>query len=253
MNYQPRLADNFDCEPYVEELREELYLAVTSQVEQDKDYVLQSDCIIGKLRTFNLGDAYLEKYVYSEDKSMSILKRNKAISDVLGTIEQKIELAQELCVPEKMFGDWFDDLYGEDPSTNATATEDIEDLQEEHCQRKHLVDTKFIDTKVYTITLNPENVDVANLNCEKLWTKATQEYSISLKDTFEVGLNQPSKKEVRCIMNTINGGKYAETLVKLWIFSEIRITEDQRAAERAAFITFATNLYANVLSCQKSE
>lgn len=255
INYEPEVAENFDCDLYVEGLREEFYVQVKPLFEKDNDFSNKSDCIIEKLRIFNLGDAYLEKYVYINDKSMSSLKQQKALSDVAAMVEQKIELAEELCLPEKMFGDWFDESYGEDPSENVTESEedDVADLQEEYCQRKHLVDTQFIDTKKYDVTLNPKNVKVANLNCDQIWTETTQEYMIGLKDEFVSGLDSSSSKEIRCFMDTIKRGKYAETLMKLWVLGEIRITENQKIAERAGFISFLTNLYGDILKCQKSE
>lgn len=229
--------------------------------EEDDDYKLQTDCIMNKLRVFKTADAFIEQVVYKDDKTMSKLKRQKASSGVIATIEQKFELAEELCAPQIMFGKWFDELYGEDPikeSTNSTdsfnskeSEDDIEDLQEDYCQRKYLVDKHFIDVNIYNVTVNPSNIDVTKFKCDKFWFEPAEEYIIALKDEFVTALDSPSSTSIRCFSNTIRNGFYAETLLKVWMLSEIQITKKQLELERNSFISFMTNLYADVIKCQK--
>lgn len=255
IKYKPQPDEYFDCENIVEALREEFYDQVKSAVESDEDFEQKTDCIIEKLRTFNLGDVYLEKYIYVNDEAMSILKRNRAVSDAIVKIEQKLELAEEICAPKKMFGDWFDESHDETLIANEieSGEKDEFQLQEDYCQIQRLIESKTIDTKVYNVTLNPKNIETVSLKCDKIWAESTQEHVLGLKEEFAVGLNQPSNKEVRCFMDTINRGNYSEVLMKVYWFNEIRLTKAQRIAERSSFIDFLTNLYANILKCQKSK
>lgn len=254
-NYVPGPVESDDCEEKLDEFRESVYELLEVKLNEDEDFKNHTDCIIKKSKEFNIADAHIEKSVYTNDVTMSRLKREEALNHAIASSFQKLELAEELCAPELMFGNWFDELYGEDPSTESTNSNETEDdigsLQEDYCHRKRLVDSKFIDVTIFNITVNPSNIDVTDLDCDKLWFETTEETGISLKDQFEGGLDDPSKKEIRCFSNTIRKGNYAETLLKVWMISEVRTTEKQQAIEREAFINFMTNLYADILKCQQ--
>lgn len=253
LSYEPVVDDSDNCESRVNSLREEFLTQVELDIKEDADFGNYSDCIIEKLRSFNSGDAYLEKFVYLTDKSMSTLKRNLALNGVFGKIEQKMIHAQEFCAPDKIFGEWFDNTYGEDPAPDAaeeSADDVIEDLQEDYCQRKHLVDIKFIDTNVYNVTINPKHIDTTNVDCKSVYLESIFNFNNGLENQFGAGLKTESKKISRCFKNKIKAGNYAESMLKNWIFSEIRLTAEQKKVERAGFITLLKNLYQELYKCQ---
>lgn len=170
------------------------------------------------------------------------------------TIEQKFELAEEICAPDQMFGDWFDETVGEDWTVSANSSEteaeqDIETLKEEYCQRMYVIERKAIDLKVYKVDVNPKNVNVTNFDCNKFLMELSEEFIISLKDEFVSALKKPTVKSTRCMANIIRNGRYFDYLIKLWMLSELKITNVQRMTERALFINFLTNLYTNILEC----
>lgn len=151
-------------------------------------------------------------------------------------------------------GDWFDETVDADSSSNSsneTETDhDLEELREEYCQRVYVIEKKAIDSKVYKIDVNPKSVDVSNIDCSKFLFELSEEFIVSLKDEFVGALKDPTVKSTRCMANAIRSGKYFDNLLKLWMLSELKITDEQRLAERNHFIHFLTNLYANIMKCK---
>lgn len=255
LNYTPDTVDDHICAGLLSSFRKDIYTSIGQLLEADQRFALHSDCIIEKLKSFAVDNPYLAKFVYTEDKTMSKLRRQRALSDLVTTIEQKYELAEEICVPDQMFGDWFDETVGEDSesvSNNSSGTEaeqDIETLKEEYCQRIYVIEKKAIDMKVYKVDVNPKNVDVTNFDCNKFLMELSEEFVINLKDEFVSAMKKPTVKSTRCMANIIRNGRYFEYLLKLWVLSELKITNVQRMTERSLFITFLTNLYTNILEC----
>lgn len=255
MNYTPDTVDDHICAGLLSTGRKDIYILIDHLLKADQRYTLHSDCIIEKLKSFAVDNPYLAKFVYSEDKTMSKLRRQRVLSDVVATIEQKFELAEEICAPDEMFGDWFDETVGENSESvsnnlNETdAEQDIETLKEEYCQRMYVIAKKAIDVKAYKIDVNPKNVDVTNFDCSQFLIELSEEFIISLKDEFVSALKKPTVKSTRCMATVIRNGRYFDYLLKLWMLSELKITNVQRMTERNLFISFLTNLYNNILEC----
>lgn len=104
MSYVAGIVEEEMCSALLVAFSEEVYDSLLPLIQADQRFTAHSDCIIEKLRSFAVDDSYLAKHVYSEDKTMSKLRRMRILSDLSATIEQKFELAEELCAPVQMFG-----------------------------------------------------------------------------------------------------------------------------------------------------
>jgi len=266
--YHPSVESDEVCEELLEAFQEGILEGAKIMIEEDDELKEHADCIMEKVKAFNILLPYMQSATYQKDTTLSKFKRQKLFHEANGVLNQKFELAQEICDPEKSFGDWFEENYSEEEVSVTSTTEntseseatteisknevDIGQLELDYCESKNLVEQGIIDTKVYAIEINPKNVDVSDGKCHKLWFQATEELNISLKDEFETGLNRPSPKEVRCMADTIREEKYAQHLMKVTKLSEHKITPEQKASEKAAFVVYMTNLYNKVLKCQES-
>ena len=252
ITYHSELEENFNCDSIVEEKRNSFYDLVKKDYDDDKEFALHSECILEKLNSFYLGDAYLQKYVYISDESMTTVRREEALSKVIKTIATKKTLAEQFCTPEITFGEAFDKLYAD---TNLTESEGEEEslaqLQDNYCLVTHLYDTKTFDDQKYYMVANPEKIDVTDLDCKQNWHDQIVEYQYELKNVFADGFKSVTYMESRCYLKTIKDSKFSERLALLWAFSDIRISEDNRIAERASYINFMTNLFADIEKCVK--
>lgn len=217
-------------------------------LEEDAEFTKTVECIIGKTQRLNTGLTFLRKFVYENDHTLPVLKRQTLIREAWSEIEEKVEVGQEYCAPDKMFGEWFDNWVYDDETGNS-AEEDIGDLREDYCHRKFLVEQKFIDDNVYkNISINPNNIET-NFSCDKYWNDALIEYRNTLRDSFSSAFDNPSRKITRCIGDTIESKHYPELVLKLWLLDQIRLTEQQRHTERANTIDFMKKLYAKIFKC----
>lgn len=265
MKSTPEVDEDVDCDGFVTESREkaEEWLKM---FDEDEEFLPHKDCIKEKLKHFNIADRLLIKYMNSKDKKMSKIRREEALSGVIGVIATKVQLAQYLCAPEIMFGEVFDEVFegNTESSTNETEvdvqenenTEEYFDWDQEivdYCQRKHLVDSKFIDVNAHNIVVNPKNITVEGLNCDKIWDEAVFEFSNGLKSIFEVGLKSPTSKIIFCISKKIRAAKYTEHVLRNWVLSESMISNEDRLAARAAYINFMTDLNSDLMTCEVTE
>lgn len=253
MNYSPAPVEEDICTEVLAAFSDEVLANLKPLIEADPRFTKHSNCIIEKLTTFSIDIPYLMKFIYSEDRTMSKLRRMKALNEVSSKIDQKLELAEEICAPEQMFGDWFDETVDEEPSTasdNSTdADVDLEELREEYCQRVYVVEKKAIDLKKYKIDTNPKGVNVQNMDCKKFLLEISEEFIVSIKDQFAEGVKYATVKSTRCMANTVRNGKYFDNLLKIWMLSELKISDQEKAVERNHFINFLKNLYAEIMKC----
>lgn len=244
-----------DCSSLKAFVTENIETPLMTLFNEDKDFAPYSKCIMKILKDFNVSDTYIAKFVYEQDKTMSKLRRQRLVSDTLSIIEYKLELAEEICAPEKMFGDWFESSY-ENYAEALNSTEDdddLGDLQEDYCQRKYLVEKNFIDLSVYNVTVNPKNINTSDVNCKKLWFEAAEDYIHELKSWIVTAFDEMSNKEIRCIADTIRNGKYAQYELKIWLFSHLNLTESQKTDEKEKFINYMKKLFENILECRDDE
>lgn len=259
LNYTPGPTNVSFCDQAISEFREKTFVSLRDLVEEDKSFTIHSDCIVNMLKDFKIDENYIEKFVYDEDKSMSRLRRQKALSEVLSYIEDRIELAEELCAPDIMFGEWFDEYVDveidhsleSDETSNSTESheDDDEELHKDYCQKIHLIDAGFINTKFFNVKVNPKNIDISHLDCDKIWLETSEEFIIDLKDEFASRLDSSSRKAKECMIHTIKQGNYAEMMVKVFILSEAKLTDEQRIDERNKYISFMSALFADIMRC----
>lgn len=255
------LPKNEMCGAIVKGFRDETSKYLKDLVDEDKHFKTFADCMVKKLVSFNVSDLYLEKFVYETDRTMSRLRRQKAVSDTNAAIEENIEFTQELCAPEIVFGERFDEYFSDseddespEPATavqSPVSEEEIEILQEDYCHRKHLVDKGLIDTRIYKIVVNPSNINVKNIDCEKNWIQTNEDFSIGLAAGFIYRLGMITKESKECIIHTARNGNYAETMLRIWMLSEIKITQNQKIDERANYIKRMKNIYADIMKCHE--
>jgi hypothetical protein len=251
MNSTPESRD-FDCKTRIAEFLEYHNGFVMANLEQDESFKPHIGCLMEHLKSFDIEDFYLLRQFYVSSRSMSIIRQEKAVGETNSIIVKKIEIAQELCVPELMFGYQFDKLYEDYNRTEDEGEdEDLAQLQENYCQVEHLLAWDKFDKEKFWFNSNPENITVTDLDCNAIWHSLTDEDNYALKHKFEVAFGSSSPKELRCIINTIQKSDYSERLAAVWTFRDIRLSDQRFNIERKAFIIFMKKLYASVMKCRK--
>lgn len=241
------VASETECESYLAEYRNGFYTEINKDLKSDEDLEENAECLIVQLKKLFLAETSMKKLIYENSKKMSRKKRKKALRAIDYSIEKKMETAVMLCTTEEVFGELFEVLYS---NANETESNESEDKQEEdYCHRKYIVDRNFINTTVYNVTLNPGNIDTSDLKCEQIVEQSINETEDELKDEFVNGLERPSKQKRKCITKTIRTHQYFEHSVKVIIFGEIGLSEDNKLKERLNFVKQMKSLYESIINC----
>lgn len=247
------------CELKLNEYREMFYTELTTELKADEEFITTADCIVEQAKSLHLAEVAMKRHVYENTRRMSRRKRKKSMRAIDYAIEKKMEVAVKLCTTDEVFGELFDSLYASDNSTdsskenkvdsNTSEEEETSEKGEDYCTRKYMIDNGFINTTVYDVKLNPENIAVTDLKCEEM-VKASKLQSLNeIKEEFEDEHRRPSKKTTRCIMKAMTSSNYFENSIKVAMLGEIKISEELKAVEREKFIVAMKEMYENILKC----
>lgn len=241
------VSNETECETYLEDYRKGFYEEMVKELKMDDDLAENSDCLVENLKKLYLAETSMKKIIYENSRKMSRRKRKKALRAINYSIEKKMENAVMLCTTEEVFGELFDILY---LNANETGSDESDDKQgEDYCHRKYIVDKNFINTSVYNVTLNPENIDTTELDCAEIVQNSIDEAEDELKDEFVNGMEKTSKRKGKCISKPIRTHQFFERSVRIIILGEIGLVVDQKIEERSIFIKEMKNLYAAIMNC----
>jgi hypothetical protein len=247
MNISRISTNNTLCKNLIFAKRERLYDLHLKNLKGDKIYGPKSSCIIDNLRNFHFGDASLVEFIYLVDKSMPKIRKEKALNEAGAALFSKTELALKLCAPEVIFEY---ELQKVKPKGSEV---DMDQKNINYCLKKHLIETKFIDTDMYNFTVKPRNLTIDELDCGGYWNETVLDYSSRLLTLYRTGLHSPTVSESFCFAKTIRHSQYSDWMVKNWALSRLKISEEQKAAERGDYIRFMEKLHADLMVCEKAK
>lgn len=234
------------CETEINNYRDVFYTELQTEIKNDEDLAPTADCLVDELKKYHFAEVSMKKYVYQNMNRLSRRKRKKALKAIDYALEKKMETALKLCLSDEMFGDLFDELYA---SANETDSLESSDFEEDYCVRKYMVDNDFINTTLYNVNLNPENIETANLKCDDFVKSAMEEIEDALKEEFESELDRPSRRATKCMKKTIRSFDFFVVSFRVVAFGEVGLTDEAKAAERSKFIELMKNLYEQITKC----
>lgn len=98
-----------ECIYEVSEMENQIIYDLTEALKEDSRYRLDTQCMLEKLRSFEIVKYFMLKFVHVQDSSMTKLELTSALTAAETSIEAKIDLTFRLCAPEQSFGAIFDD------------------------------------------------------------------------------------------------------------------------------------------------
>jgi hypothetical protein len=253
----PAVGSN-QCETSLNEYRDLFYTELTTELKAEEELASTAECIVEQAKKLHLAEVAMKRHVYENTRKMSRRKRKKSMRAIDYAIEKKMEVAVKLCTTDETFGELFDALYASDNSSDSKenkvdSSESEEggtsEKEEDYCTRKYMIDNGFINTTLYDVNLNPENIDVTGLKCEEIVEAAKLQALTEIKEEFVDEHRRPSKRTTRCIMKALTLGKHYENSIKVAILGEIKISDELKAEERKNFIENMKEMYDNILKC----
>lgn len=125
----------------------------------------------------------------------------------------------------------FDEIIREDSDE---VSED--DKKQDFCIRKYFVANNLIDTSIFTVSLNSKNIDAANINCEQVVQETIQDFNATVEKILK------AKDNKECVMRNYRRMNVFGNVMKVGLMSELNLTDEQKAAERKAYIEMKTQV-----------
>lgn len=240
---QSDLSDSV-CESFISAFKTTFYEKISKEFKKETDLSEISECLIEKAREVELADLAFKVVAYEGASNLPKRKRKKAMKAIELAIEKKTETIVKVCASGKTFGQVFDELCKKDGSESDEATP-----VDDYCIRKYLTENNFINTTIHQIDLNPEKVDVTGADCEKVVREAKAEAIAELKKEFEEEDEFVSRHARKCLLKSVNNGKYFEAVGSAVVLCEVTMTPEIKEFERNNFIKELESLYDIVYRC----
>ena len=236
-----------ECRSNIEEYRKMFYTALKDEFIEDENLEEYADCLVEHLKNTHVAEVSLKRMVYEHSTKISKRKRRKGLKAIDYAIEKKLETAVKICTFEEIFGEVFDVLYfaGKSSGNESGTVEMSDNLQDDYCERKYMVDKNFIDIAVYDVNVNPKNISVSALDCDEIVENSINQAVDELRETFKDELERGTK----CVSKVIRTGNYFENNVKIVMLGEIGISDKIKSEERTKYIEEMKELYDNILRC----
>lgn len=243
--------DDAACSSHLYKFREHKYEYFEKLYSDDPYYEEHTKCIVEKLREFAAADLYILKLVYKhgEAKDLSGIRLEKARWEVMAPIEDKMELAETLCLPEVIFSDFFDSLYDDQHEEEKTAEEQETDFCMAYC----LVHKKLHGIEKYKIDVNPRKLSVKHIDCTKHLIEYKFMHEAFLEHTFLVAQKSTTKQQEDCYRKTIKSSDYAERIFLAGLLGRNNLNVEQREDEQEKFADYMEYLYDEILDCDKEK
>lgn len=184
----------------------------------------------------------MQHYIYSTSKKLSEKQKN----DLLTATEHEESLilpsAFTMCSTEIQLGEMFDKFIKEYDQKEDT----LEAKQTDYCLRNFVVDNKLIDTKFYSVNLNPDNIEL-NFDCTSIMKDLFEILEQQIKEGFKT--NGTTRKKFRCLTTAIKAQKTVEYQAKNLVMADIAMTEYQKHALPNEYIEKMKILHKEMTKC----
>ena len=217
-------------------------LQTFQSLEQSKETL---DCFINNMKATNFHQIHLERQVYRTIDNLPKRKQRKEVIKMNNMFEKQAANVMKLCLTETVYGALFDKLM-----TKSLEPNDEIILKEEFCMRQYVVDNKLIDATLSNVNLNPENVNVTEVDCKTIIDSEIDDEEVEWIDNFHPDDYKVPNARKRCIVQKFRNLKYFNTIAKIFVMSELTLTDEQRSDERNAFITINEQMIRAASTCK---
>lgn len=224
--------DPINCTSYVGRLEKAFYDDVDTYLKNKPKFVEFKDCILKKYKSHHIAVESLKSSVNRASELSSTEKHHKQNVIKANVLKMTFDAYNSCGVYKKQFGSEFDsfqNIYKEE-------------LLEDYCVRKHVVESNIIDTVNYKIIPNLHDIDVTDVSCKEIvQTSAEKFYVAEIQKLKAQGLFKDDD-EAECKLKKFREADYASRVMSILILSELQMTGEQKEAERKSYINFRTKM-----------
>lgn len=232
-----------NCAEFVDNKKKELVTETVSNIQNKLDISENELCLREDLVKNNIIDVTLKAVVFDILEEISEKKYETEVKDANDKLENLIDDSLMYCLFKEDFSDAFDEFFTED-------SEEEEDLEADYCGRKLVIDNQLLDTSVYTLPLNPKNINLDNVNCEEKLKEVINKLEVELSDGMKKEDPQLTEQNLECRLNGFRSGNTYSKMIAAFFFSEINMSAEQKEVEKRKFIIMLGKLAFKAVDCE---
>lgn len=238
---EPFNGESVLCEAVLSTTVAGVYSALHDEFKMSPQLSGSADCIVDQLKQFKWSDLDIKEQVYVFSETMTDAEKDQKIHELQQQQANISQTAVISCMAEKEFGELFEQIFSKE--------EEYEDLAADYCARSYAIENKIIDTAVYFVDPNPNNINIKDVQCrpivEKNFKEAEDELRVHLlKDIGE------NAHRVDCLIKKYHENHYFDKTLAVELLGELKITDDQKKVEKEKFIASMTKITMSLAECQ---
>lgn len=234
-----------DCESYLKQSAKEFYKYVALQWRRDGDIDEYMPCIMQDLKSNNTASYMFLKHVYEASETMTEVEKAAEIEKATLLYEDKAYGAMISCIYKEQLEEMFEELI----RLNSGSVSNESRLMEDYCVRKHVVDNNLIDTTIYNIELNPENLNVDDINCLEVVKSPISEIRKTMIADMrrdDIGFNE---NQIQCAVKQFREDHNTDKLLRIIVLIEQNLTEEQKAEAKESYMKLMTGIMRAIIKC----
>ncbi|CRL05607.1 CLUMA_CG018311, isoform A [Clunio marinus] len=209
---------------------ERIYQDLAEEIKSDKDHLPFTDCMIERLKEFQLGEVFLKKYYYEKALIIPKRKRQRRISTINNVINRSFEISLKICASNEILNNLFDKLYPV-----------VVDMR----NRRSLYPKINDCFNLTALSLEPSNnISLSTSNCEFFIESKRDEFETQIEKEFGLEPENLSRKCSECIADILHTENY---YMKAIIASDIEKIDDKN--HTSEYIEEMRKVYTGVLNC----
>ena len=201
-------------------------------------------CTLNDLKSKQLMELVLLASVYEASLTLTKEEIKTKVAEIDKTISKSINEAIDNCETESMWGDMFDSII---MKSDSSSSEEDDFNENYYCIRKHVVDNNLIDTVKYNVILNPSNVDVSAVNCEKVLKKSSEILDVPVLKVFNYNI---IIKSDQCAFEEYREQNFGQKFMRLQVLRTFDLSEEEIAVEKKKFLSALISLAQSLKKCE---
>jgi len=251
--------DSVDCEIFVKDRID----GIEKELRKKFRNTGYEDCVLTEIKKHGWHEYVALIFVYESSSHLSETDKNQKISE--SNERQTNILRQDVrwCKDGMTYGKTFDELW---EAANETNDESEKNGLEDYCTRKYVVDEGFLDSNIFNVTLNPNNVSIEGFDCNELLKKKTKEMKFDYTKGFREGLTpylrmsgkegvnlrELTDKITECAITEFDEINLAGRILSIIVLGQLSPTHEQIQSEREKFIAAQRQLADAAILCNDS-
>lgn len=245
-----------ECDKFIDQTLSNVY---SSLVLKEKNLHVKS-CVVYNLKEKTNSALLLKNVTLEFPRNITELSEARYLwskNMFKNAFDGREEYAASLCNFEEFLSKYFANLvdqwllFSKPVSQNQLVYQKDEIEKTNYCLRKHYVDNGFIDKNEYPVVINPNNLDVTNVNCTNIILKRKlSTASVPRQLLFQNFMTAVSTERLDCYDKAFLKHQYYEWTIYVEIFAEIpTLTFEQNRKIRDKFLKQTSIMTTDIVRC----